>query len=346
MKGQPRRSVRTSRHAQSQSLALLVVDNGPLQKAAWQKLQAARKRLIKATADLHRHEQQDEPAYRSWMFASCPAVLSEIRELAIQCDAKRLLIANVESLAWRQGKPPAVIWQMYKGQIPSAPINFRDEEDDEDEDWPTEGDEDEDRDQSIDDLLREQGIDPLSPEAELIRDLGRQLTRHEDPEPEDEAKEIYRRLVQQLHPDRGGEWTERREALWHEVQRAWDVRDADWLARLEAELEIVTETLSVASAVGRLGAALKEIDAARRDTERKLREYRKTPAWRFTLKPRDPSEEEELASTLRDQRDMLRANLAALEATFARWEKPLGLARSKQRRGEKRSLEPSQLNLW
>lgn len=278
------------------------------------------------------------------MFATCPALLSEIRDLVTQCQAKATLMANVESLARRHGKPPAVIWQMYKGQIPSGEL-LPDEE--EDEDWPAIDDDDEGVEQVVDELLREEGIDPLSPEAEMMRDLTRGLIRHDFPnEPEEEAKEIYRRLVQQLHPDRGGEWTARREALWHEVQRAWDLRDADWLSRLEAELEIVAETLSVQSALGRLYTALREIEAARRDTERKLRQYRKTPAWRFTLRPREPAEAQTLASSLRDERAHLESRLANLEAIFARWEKPLGLARAKSRTPVKKPLQTRQLNLW
>lgn len=343
MKGQSRKLIRATLDASG--VALLVVDNAPFQERAWQRLQAARIRLTKATADLHRHEQKDEPAYRSWMFATCPALLSEIRDLVTQCQAKATLVANVESLSRRHGKPPAVIWQMYKGQIPSGEL-LSDEEEENDEDWLAKGaDHDEEVDQLVDDFLREEGIDPLSPEAEMMRDFTREFARHDLPGEHEEAKEIYRRLVQQLHPDRGGEWTARREALWHEVQRAWNVRDADWLSRLEAELEIVTETLSVQSALGRLYTAMREIEAARRDTERKLRQYRKTPAWRFTLKAREPAEVNRLSSSLREERNQLLSRLANLDAIFARWEKPLGLARSKQRTPVKRPLQSKQLNL-
>ena len=318
---------------------------------AWQRLQLARKRLTKATADLHRHEKEDEPAYTAWMFATCPTLLSDIRDLVTQCQSKAAVIANVEALAWRQGKPAAVIWQMYKGQLPSAEDLEDEEEEDEDEDddWPTEEEteESEQVDELVNNLLREQGIDPDSPEAEMMRDIGRGLHRQGQPEPDAPAKDIYRRLVQQLHPDRGGEWTAQREALWHEVQRAWDARDADWLSRLEAELEIAAETLSVQSALGRLYAALTEIEAARRDTERKLRHYRKTPAWRFTLKPREPEEAATLASSLRGEREQLRAQLAHFEAILARWEKPVGIARAKQRsNGRRSSSRTTQLNLW
>ena len=82
------------------TLALLVVDNEPLRRAAWQRVKLARKRLTRATEDLHRHEQQDEPAYRSWMHATCPTLISEIRDLAMKCQAKNAVISRVEQQAW------------------------------------------------------------------------------------------------------------------------------------------------------------------------------------------------------------------------------------------------------
>lgn len=320
-------------------LTLLAVDNVPLRDAAWERLQLARKRLTKATAELHRHEQQDTPAYRSWMMASCPALLSEIRDLTSQCERKAGLIADVEAHARRTGKPAAVIWQLFKEQIPSA-----EKQDEAEEELLSDEEQEEDEidqhatDQIIEEFLRDEGIDPLGPEAEMMRDLGQTFRRRPPPEPIGQAKEIYRRLVQRLHPDRGGEWSAEREALWHEVQRAWEALDADWLARLEAELEIAGATLSSTSELGRLYAAQKQIEAARRDTERKLRQYRKTPAWRFTLDPRPPRALEKLVASLEDERDRLVGHLAHLETIFARWEKPLGQARAKQRHAAKLHL--------
>lgn len=312
----------------SSTVALIVVDQNPLKLAAWAKLQSARKRLGRATADLHRHEKEDEPGYRAWMASSFPALVSEIRDLMLQIQTKSALISRVQHEASRRGKAAAVVWQSYKNQRSSADDFFPPLNEAEDEDRDEIDDEIDDL---VDEWLREQGVDPLSPEAEEMRDFARAQRRDTPPEPTDEAKEIYRRLVQRLHPDRGGEWTSEREALWHEVQRAWEAHDADWLSRLEAEMEISVETIGPTSALGRLLNALKEIEAARRDTEKKLRGYRKTPAWRFTLRPRTDREVADLASALRDDRDLLRAQLESLEATFARWEKPLGQARARER---------------
>jgi hypothetical protein len=314
--------------SRSRSTALITIDEGPLKNAAWEVLRAARKRLTKATEELHRHEEKDEPAHRAWMLASCPTLISEIRELTMLYQSKRALIDEIESQAWRQHRSAAAVWQAYKKNGGFVDATTWDEETSEEE-----KDSGNLADDIINEMLRDQGIDLSSKEADELRTLGRErLGRSvkENSEP-DTAKEIYRRIVQRLHPDRGGDWTPKRESLWHEVQRAWEARDADWLARLEAELEIAQETLTGNSPLSRLYAALKETEAARRDAERKVRYYKKSPAWRFTLKRHGREEVAVLASQLRRERDDLRAALAAAEATFAQWERPLGQARAKQK---------------
>lgn len=317
-------------------MALILVDSRPLKAEAWRKLSLARKRLGRVTSDLHRHEQVDVPAYEAWTLSCGAALISELRDLALRCQTKAALISEVERHAWLQGRPPALVWQHYKrtGEF-GDPVEM-------------EGPEGEAPDDADDDLLEDMAQaffdgDDLGEfdDDPRQRDLGRPSSRAPD---EAEAKEIYRRLVQRLHPDRGGAWSRHRQELWHQVQQAWEARDAGWLARLEAEFELETDVLTVESPLGRLYAAVREIDAARRATERKLRGLRHTPAWHFTKRPPTPEDRRALRATLLDHREQLLATLAHLEATLARWERPVGQARAKQparprrRRGTEEAL--------
>src|SRR5690349_109432 len=65
----------------SGSVALIVIDNRPLQREAWAEFHSARKRVEKVTRDLHRHEQTDQPAYDAWLYHTFPTVISELRRL-------------------------------------------------------------------------------------------------------------------------------------------------------------------------------------------------------------------------------------------------------------------------
>ncbi|HEX9782800.1 MAG TPA: hypothetical protein VGA56_08765 [Opitutaceae bacterium] len=115
------------------------------------------------------------------------------------------------------------------------------------------------------------------------------------------------------------------------MQQAWATRDADMLARLEAEWEIAADTLGPASPVGRLRAALAEIHSARRDAERKIRHYRRMPEWRFSKRTDDSRMREGIRCDLEARRFDLRQELAELEATIARWEKPQRKRKARRR---------------
>ncbi len=309
-----------------------MIDNAPLQTAAWAELRAARRRLEKATRDLHRHEQIDEPKFHAWIGTAFAELITAVRELSLQAAAKARLVDAVRREAYASGRTPRAVWRAWQRgehETPPAPARPGPEEPvDEDDDTP-------DHDRSESEIFEEvfaafcarNGLDPDDPVAQRMRAQAARMSGI-DPGPppappvDHEARAIYRRLAQRLHPDRGGEWTPRRARLWHEVQAAWQARDGDMLARLEAEWEIAADTLGPKSAVGRLLAALAELHAARRDAERKVRAYRATPEWRFSLAPPDVRRQRALRRSLEEQRDFLRGELAQIEAVVARWERP------------------------
>jgi hypothetical protein len=280
---------------------LVVIDQRPLQRAAWSEFHAARKLHEKTARDLHRHEETDTPAFERWLHTAFPVQISSLRELHQQVEHLSREVEIAQYLAAVSGRSVKKIWREHK-EHQAAP-----------EDHPPE---------------------PAPPENE-INDHDFESAHEPDfefaPEPRDpstppadETRDLYRRLVQRLHPDRGGEWTPARERLWHEVQQAWEARDADWLARLEIEWETAHDVINENSSISRLRQAIKELQAARRDTERKLRHYRKTSAWRFTLSEKKrPQLQRRTKSELLHDIDVLQRQLAYLRATISAWEEPI-----------------------
>ena len=302
---------------------LIVIDNAPLQHAVWADFHAARKRVEKAARDLHRHEQTDAPAFTSWLHGAFPQLITNLRELTAEVTRKGRDVEQAQYAAAMSGRSVKKIWREHReyeadpeayerahpqpesphgddARRPPADHTQPDESDGEFEDF-------------FKGLFGEEDGGPF--------DGSRSGQR---PRPEHgEAKDLYRRLVQHLHPDRGGEWTKARERLWHEVQQAWAARDGDWLARLEIEWETANDTVSPDSSIGRLRRAIAELDAARRDTERKLRDYRKMPAWRFSLaEHKRPQLLRKIETSLRHDYEALRNHLAYLNQTIAAWEAP------------------------
>jgi hypothetical protein len=317
---------------------LIVIDNAPLKNAVWANFHAARKRVEKAARDLHRHEQTDTPAFNSWLHGTFPQLVTALRELAAEVERKGRNVEQAQFTASMTGRSVKKVWREHREYEadpeayerahpqpePAADDSRRPHGD------PTQPDESDDEfEDFFKGLFGDEGDDAASPFGGGRRP-NRSQTDHAD------AKELYRRLVQHLHPDRGGEWTPARERLWHEVQQAWAARDADWLARLEIEWETANDTVSPDSSIGRLRRAIAELDAARRDTERKLRECRKMPAWRFSLaENKRPQLLRNIEASLRGDFEQLKRHLAYLNETITAWEAPASTPH-RQRRGRGR----------
>ena len=309
-------------------LVLLVIDNQPLQAAAWATLRNARKRLKKTTRDLHRHEETDEPAFRAWIATTFPTVLSAIRELVQQVDAKHRMIDDIEHESYVTGRSAGQIWRDWQqnGGRPPEPLPGMNKSGGESSPDVSNADAQAGFDEDMKGFFDDEGADTGDPFADAFREIAEDFFGFGGPRPKSEraqedARAIYRRMVQHLHPDRGGAWTPARARAWEQTQAAWAARDADWLARLEAEWEAGADLLGPTSAISRLRAALAAIDAARRDTEKRLRLYRKDPAWRFSLRPVPAALSRQLEQQFRDDEFMLRRELTALEETLARWAK-------------------------
>lgn len=297
-----RRPTRKPRRARGHAHALVVIDHERLQAAAWAEFAAVRKRAERVSRDLHRHEQIDMPAFQQWLHRTFPELVTRLREMRDKVADTARKIQMVQARALYFGGTPKRIWRAQK-EREEHPERFKSRSQSEPE-----------------------------PDAEPDEGHRRYHATPEDfetasgPAPSLDARAIYRRLVQRLHPDRGGDWTPARERLWHEVQRAWAAADTDWLARLEVEWESAHEVLGPKSPLSVLRRAIEELDAARRDTERKLREYRREPSWQFTRRERHRDVlrrfvEGEIVGELRSlQRELDRFNriIAAWEEDWTR----------------------------
>jgi len=331
----------------SRSRALLIIDQRPLQNAAWAEFHAARKRHEKAGCDLQRHEETDAPSFQSWLAQTFPQLLTALRELHQDLAQKAAAVRVVEFQAAMSGRSLKKLWAEYKAYQADPEAYERAARAEEEAEAKARAEAEarnprrsgrhpsDQLDDEFDDFFKGLfGDDPEdSAHSSRYDDGFAQDLRHPAPKPENaDAKDIYRRLVSHLHPDRGGDWTPARERLWHEVQEAWAARDADWLARLEVSWETANDTVGPDSSLGRLRLAIAELDAARRDTERKLRAYRKTQAWRFTLSEKKrPKLQQQVHSELLHDLEALRRQLDYLNRTIAAWETPLPGRPRKQR---------------
>ena len=298
------------------SRALLVIDHVRLQGAAWAEFHVASKRLDRTAGELHRHEEIDVPAYTAWLHRTFPLQVTGLRELRDEVETKERQMKIAQTIASRTGASLKRVWREQKIFAANAAAG---------RERPPPDDEPEES-------------------ADEAGDWRRTEARREDftaaPARTIGARDIYRRLVQHLHPDRGGPWTVSRQRLWHEVQQAWAAGDGDWLARLEVEWDTAHEAVGPNSPLSRLRAAIEEVHAARRDLEAKLGIYRAALPWRFSK-----NEAKRAALEVRVEADLvrefkaLRRQLHFLDTTIAAWEEDWTRADTKVRssRGPRRT---------
>jgi hypothetical protein len=323
---------------ETQIFTLLVIDNAPFQREAWAEFHSAQKRLEKAARDLHRHEEVDQPAYDRWLHQTFPTLISQVRQMHEEVFNKGQQVQAVQMMASLTGRSHKRLWREFL-EADGNPEEFMRQGANDFFGGPEEPGDDFDsaEEDDAEKLLEDETGGSRRSRAEAEPDFeGR---RGSAPGPKHAlraAKEVYRRLVQRLHPDRGGEWTEARKRLWHEVQAAWANGDVDWLVRLEVEWESANEVLGPASPIGRLRQAIAEFEAARRDTERKLRGYRRSPPWRFTLSEKKRETlRRKTEDDLRNDLEYLQQQLAYFNTTIAAWEKPVGLAAARDLRNQR-----------
>lgn len=289
---------------------LIVIDHRRLQGAAWAEFHAVRKRLDRLARDLHRHEEIDVPAYDSWLHRTFPVLVTALRDLHAEVAAKSRQVQAVQRTSALYGGSLKRLWREQKLRATQPPVDEREFESEDDEPGSARR-----KEARLEDFEQVKG-----------------------PAPSPAARAIYRRLVQRLHPDRGGVWTKAREHLWHEVQQAWATADADWLARLEVDWETAHEVVGPDAPLSRLRRAIEELHAARRDTERKLKDYRSSPQWRFTRSEHyRPALHRRTEENFAHDLKFLQRQLDHLNATIASWEEDWTKAKPRPREARHRS---------
>lgn len=157
----------------------------------------------------------------------------------------------------------------------------------------------------------------------------------------DRLKEIYRKLVRQLHPDMNGEFAPREREFWHEIQAAYHARDVERLEAVAARIEIGLASASREMPVGVLLRITRDLRAALQNLRQQLAQLRKQPAWRFQETARDlPAFEarrrRQLEKLLNETRRELLQSAAILDDLARR------AARPPKRRGPNRGFpDPS-----
>ena len=312
--------------------ALVLIDEGPIRRAALADYLALEREAAKLRAQIERFETVDCPAYERWDARTFGPLLTELRDLGAALGEKRRVLDAIEDeVLWSGCSELAAYRRVMKllDEPPPGP--------DADEDFSRDRDDGGDREDP--DFSGEAGgmfggsdLPPGVTAAhfermsaaekrsfraffETMADLYAAMTgqpapsldealerdRHKrggggprhQPAPAqpavkrgaDRLKELYRKVVRQLHPDANGEFAPRERELWHEVQAAYQARDLERLEAVAARVELGGDAAASArTSVGVLLRITREMREALQSVRRQLGRAKKQPAWRFPEK--------------------------------------------------------------
>lgn len=266
-----------------------------LKRLAHQEQELARK-LAELEDQVRAFEDQDRPAYESWLRLEFGPQLSVLEELYERIRVKRILVSRVEELIENQKLHPreALYVAMGLGTKPSTGKSKNEGG----KQWDAE--EIEARRRAKKEAKREKRKQDQK-QKRIEQERSRTNARDDDAshpsptpkKPDDRRKKLvslYRALARKLHPDTADSTNthdaQRNHKLWLEVQEAYDTSNyerllavATWLeAKAENAEESALPSLSIADRFERLRA----MGVSRYKLQKNLAQLSKHPGWKFT----------------------------------------------------------------
>ncbi len=128
-------------------------------------------------------------------------------------------------------------------------------------------------------------------------------------------KDLYRKLVRLLHPDRNHEQTPREKELWHQVQEAYRAHDLGKMEAVAGRLEIGLPGAAAKLPIQILLRMTRDLMDALRGLRRQLNEARSHPAWKFSAQTTNlPKFEAQRKRQLVSDLQLAKARLARITA--------------------------------
>lgn len=305
---------------------MLALDTRRLREKALKDCAKAAEAFEKDDRALKAFEQGDTPAFERWKHQRLGPLLAELQQLDQELMQAEALYDIALHESWAKGIPPwKALEQWRKDQErrrndpePEPPPD--DPPDDARFDVPEE--DDPDFDEQMKEFIRN------SPLGRMAEALGIDLddlpsgpppgggfharSRAEGPphraKPDASLRDLYRQLCRLLHPDAAGEMTPARRELWHQVQDAYEARDAARLDTLLARLERADGLEIRPRTVAEILGMKKHYERARQQLRALLRRARRNAAWGFLQR-----DEKSRAQLEREARGVLAMQLADVQ---------------------------------
>ena len=295
--------------------------------------------LAQLKSQLKRFHEQDTPGFRVWMHQTFGSLLTRQRELAQAIQDKQNLLLEIEDLADRYRLSDVAAYRKaqwrraHPEEAQAEDLRFeeerrrRREERDKRSGKPYDPGDDE---PDLDDIFEDDDFKTISDDAwndfsDFFEDMTgiRPPPRSTKPSPREDrsAREIYRTIVRQLHPDHHGAMSEVRKNLWHEAQEAYRRRDVAALYNVLARCDNGEAGLGPHSPVSLIRRLTAQLRQAIQSTQSEIRRMKTDPAWNYEQRTRDPHYTGRIRSDLQSAIRATECELRSIEGVLARLER-------------------------
>ena len=146
--------------------------------------------------------------------------------------------------------------------------------------------------------------------------------RHEEPASATgtgRLKELYRRVVRCLHPDKQQEMTAQKTEWWHQAQAAYEAGDVEQLEVILTLCDIGESGTTAHTSVSALQRITATLKSSLREIKRQVSRYRHEPAWDFSRKTNREALTERVRSDLMHDLQQMRQRLRTFQELIGRW---------------------------
>lgn len=274
----------------SRSKHLVRLDTHAIRHKSLKDYRKAEQNLDKLKSQMKRFREQDIPGFRTWLHQTFGSLLTRQRELVQAIQDKQALLLEVEELADRYDLSEVAAYRIVQWRRAHPDEARAQDLEFEEELRRRQAKRDERPGRSPD----PEPDDPFDDDWDDLRDLFESATgtaprpgRHTSQE-DRSARDLYRTIVRQLHPDHHGAMSEARKDLWHEAQAAYRRRDVPALYNVLARCDNGGAGLGQHTPVALIHRLTAQLRQAIRSTQSEIRRMKTDPAWNHEERLRDP----------------------------------------------------------
>jgi hypothetical protein len=321
----PRSNVRKRPTAAAPPGALIQLDTRKIREEALESYRKAERELAKASEQLKRFHERDTPGFRAWCHRTFGKLFVQLRDLQAALNEKQNMAREISDIAARYDLQEAeayreYLWRKAHPEAAEEKDRLRNEElqrlAEEAQRAKTPGEAEE---ELFGENL-EDDWDELEDIFKAFMGMPRQRrVKKVDPDPKT-ARELYRMIVRNLHPDHHGHMSETSKHLWDEAQTAWREHDVEALKGILAQCEGGDIGIGPRSAVSTILQMTKRIKDALRRSRSEIRRLSKKLEWNYETRKSNPAYARKVETVILDDIRLVRFQLERLNRILSNLE--------------------------